>query len=238
MTSPEPRTGKAWEYWWDTLDGTPGEVVWAADAGDLAADLVHFAAAFGDKRPVVDLGCGDGRQTRYLSDHFATVRGVDFSPAAISRARSVPNPPGVSFSVLNAGDPAAAVALHNELGDVNVYVRGVLQALPSIDRPRAVESITALLGEGGALFVKELSPQATAYFTAVTERYGVSQAMARVMELIPPGEVSESDLAGLFPADWFTVVSTGTSRISTVNMLPNGAPFSVPAVYALIRPRR
>ena len=27
MTPPEPRTGNAWEYWWDTLDGTPGEVV-------------------------------------------------------------------------------------------------------------------------------------------------------------------------------------------------------------------
>ena len=45
-----------WERWWTGIDGTPGEIVWDADAADLADDLDHFAALFGERLPVVDLG--------------------------------------------------------------------------------------------------------------------------------------------------------------------------------------
>ncbi len=32
-----------WEAWRAGIDGTPGEIVWDADPGDLAADLTYFA---------------------------------------------------------------------------------------------------------------------------------------------------------------------------------------------------
>jgi len=37
-----------WERWWTGIDGTPGEIVWDADAADLADDLDHFAASVAD----------------------------------------------------------------------------------------------------------------------------------------------------------------------------------------------
>ena len=83
----------SWERWWAGIGGTPGGIVWDADAGDLTAGLEHFAALFGQRLPVVDFGCGDGRQTRVLGRHFATVLGVDISPAAIGWARAADNPP-------------------------------------------------------------------------------------------------------------------------------------------------
>ena len=186
---------------------------------------------------MVDFGCGDGRQTRFLGRYFATVCGVDISPAAVDRARAADNPANVSFRILDARDPGAAARLHPELGDVNVYIRGVLQALPLAARPRAVETIERLLGATGTLFAKELPPAATAYFAAVAERHGLPPGLARIMRLIAPGEISEPDLVRLFPTDHFDVMSTGNSHIRTVNTLPNGEVIAVPAIYALVRPR-
>ena len=232
-----PDVAADWERWWTGIDGTPGEIVWDADAADLADDLDHFAALFGDRLPVVDLGCGNGRQTRYLGRHFPSVLGADVSAAAIRRARAAGTPPNVSYRVLDVRDPGEASRLHGELGDANVYIRGVLQALPPAARPRAVETIARLLGDTGTLFAKELPPQASAYFAAVVEQHGMSTGLARIMRLIPPGEISEPELVRLFPAGRFDVKSTGASHIRTVNTLPNGDLITVPAIYAIVRPR-
>jgi SAM-dependent methyltransferase len=228
----------AWERWWAGIDETPGEIVWDADGGDLEADLDHFAGSFGEVLPVVDFGCGDGRQTRFLARHFPDVLGVDVSAAAICRARTADNPPNVGFRVLDARDPAGAVRLHGELGDTNVYIRGVLQALPPASRPRAIQAIAALLGATGTLFVKELPPEAASYFAAVTRRHGQPPGLAKVLRHgLAPGQITLPELVRLFPADRFEVLGTGTSRIHTVNTLPDGEVIMVPAVWALIRPR-
>lgn len=227
----------AWEQWWSGIDGTPGEIVWDADARDLESDLEHFAAAFG-QLPVVDVGCGDGRQTRFLARHFPTVLGVDASPSAIGRARAASPAPGVSYQIMDAGDHEAAAGLHRRLGDVNVYIRGVLQALPPAARPQAAGTIAELLGGTGTLFVKELPPEASSYFASVAARHGLPPGLARIMRLIPPGEISGPDLVRLFPADRFDVLSTGTSHMHTVNTLPDGEVIMVPAIYAVIRPRQ
>jgi len=227
-----------WESWWAGIDGTPGEIVWDADPGDLKADLDHFATSFGQALPVVDFGCGDGRQSRFLARHFPDVLGVDISAAAIGRARAADNPPNVGYQVLDARDPAGAAALHTERGDANVYIRGVLQALPAAHRPQAVQAVASLLGVTGTLFVKELPPQAASYFATVIQRHGLTPGLAKVMRHIPPGQISEPELVGLFPADRFEVVSTGTSCMHSINVLPDGEVIMVPAIWALIRPRR
>lgn len=228
----------AWERWWAGIGGTPGEVVWEADPGDLEADLDHFADAFSPALPVVDFGCGDGRQTRFLARYFPTVLGVDISAAAIGRARAADNPPGVSFQILDARDPASAARLYGEIGDANVYIRGVLQALPPASRPRAAQAIAALLGAAGTLFAKELPPEAASYFADVTQRYGLPPGLAKVMRHVRPGQISLPELTRLFPADRFEVLGTGTSRMHTVNTLPGGEVISVPAIWALTRVRK
>lgn len=228
----------AWERWWSEVTGAAGEVIWAADEADLAADRDVFASAFDRTLPVIDLGCGDGRQTRFLARHFETVIGVDISAAAVKRARAGENPPNVYYRVLDASSPGQAEQLHDQLGDANVYVRGVLQALPPADRPKAVRSINALLGDTGALFAKELPPQAGAYFAQAVARYGMWPDLERVMRLIPPGQITEEELDGLFPTDRFEIIATGTGRIDTINVLPDGEPIRVPAINVLARARR
>lgn len=97
----------AHERFWRSLDGTPGEILWEADTADLDDDVGRFAAAFGQRLPVVDLGCGDGRQTRLMARHFRTVIGLDIAATAIKRANATANPPNVTYRVLDARDPDA-----------------------------------------------------------------------------------------------------------------------------------
>jgi SAM-dependent methyltransferase len=225
----------SWDRWWATLDGTPGEIVWDADAADLATDLEFFGRLFDARLPVVDFGCGDGRQSRLLAHHFERVVGVDFSPAAVERAHAFDNPPNVGFRVLDARHLADAQRLHAELGDVNVYIRGVLQAMPPADRPRAFESLARLVGEAGTVFAKELTPEAGAYFAKLVERHGLMPGMARMLQQIPPGQITLPELLSLFSDAGLDVVATGTSHMHTVNRWPNGEVVMVPAISAIVQ---
>jgi 2-polyprenyl-3-methyl-5-hydroxy-6-metoxy-1,4-benzoquinol methylase len=227
-----------WERWWAGMGDAPGVIVWDASAGDLQADLPRFAAAFDPALPVIDIGCGNGRQTRFLAQHFPTVVGTDISPAAIAQARTVHAEPNVGYRVLNIRDPAAAARLHGEFGDANVYIRGVLQALPSPGRAPAVESIGLLLGRTGTLFAKELPPRDATYFQPLIQVHGLPRGLPKVMRHIPPGQISEQELVGLFPAERFEMTGTGASHMHTINTLPGGEVITVPAIWALLRPRR
>jgi SAM-dependent methyltransferase len=226
----------AWEHWWAKATGAPGEIVWAADESDLAADIKVIGHGFGSNLPVIDLGCGDGRQTRFLARHFETVVGVDCSPTAVARAVASDNPANVSFRVLDATAPYEAEALHREFGDVNVYVRGVIQALPVTVRRDAAASVATMLGRTGTLFAKELPPEASQYFNAVVQRHGLWPELARLMRLVPPGQITEAELVSLFSPDRFRVIATGAGHIETINHLPDGERIRVPAIYLLSRP--
>jgi SAM-dependent methyltransferase len=211
--------------------------VWNASAADLQADLPHFGAAFDPALPVIDIGCGNGRQTRFLARRFTMVIGTDISPAAIAAARAVHAEPNAGYRVLDVRDRAAAARLHGEFGDANLYLRGVLQALPPPDRKPAVESIGVLLGRTGTLFAKELPPRATTYFQTLVQVHGLPPGLAKVMRHIPPGQITEQELLGLFPATRFEVTGTGASHMHTSTTLPGGEVITVPAIWALIRPR-
>ena len=192
---------------------------------------------FGSRLPVLDLGCGDGRQSRFLAGRFPEVIGGDISPSAVEAARTADdNPPNLRFVVVDARDTDQARRLHDDLGDTNVYLRGVLQALPPADRPAAAESIGVLVGTTGTLFVKELSAASATYFATIVGRQGPPAGLALVHDLgLTPGQVSEEDLETLFPADRFEM-TTSTGHIRTTTRLATGERIAVPALCALVRP--
>jgi SAM-dependent methyltransferases related to tRNA (uracil-5-)-methyltransferase len=74
----------SWENYWSTLSGTPGEIFWDADPAHAAQqDLGLFPRLCRPQLPLIDLGCGNGTQTRFLADHFSKVIGTEISPAAV-----------------------------------------------------------------------------------------------------------------------------------------------------------
>jgi SAM-dependent methyltransferase len=226
-----------WNRAWSTRG--PGEILWEADPADIEDDLGYFADSLDQTLPMVDFGCGDGRQTRFLAPHFPHVVGVDISEVAIRRARAADNPPHVGFHVLDARHRGGVSRLHGELGDANVYIRGMLHSQPPASRTAAVQTVTVLLGASGTLFVKEPSPDAVSYFGDIMELYALPPRQAMMMSR-PKAErlISIQELASLFPANRFEVLGTGTSHLRTVHTLPGGAVVSVPAVWLLSRPRR
>ena len=238
MTSPN-RYLTSWEGFWSTTTGAPGEIFWDANPAHAAQqDVVLFKDAIDSQLPLIDLGCGNGTQTRCLADHFPRVLGTEISPAAVEIARMKHAAPNVSYRILDVLSPDDAQALHDEIGDANIYMRGVLHQLSPADQATAIQSIGRLLGTTGTLYLIELSSAAEPFFDQLIKQYGPPPGLARVFQYqITPGLLNENDLGALFPPDRFTLIRTGPSHIQTVHTLPTGDVVKVPAFYAILRRR-
>ncbi len=149
-----------WEKFWATVGktGQNGEVVWDSTPELAAAeDLPRFQQYMDRTVPILDLGCGNGRQSRYLAQFFDKVIGADVAPSAIDIARKeTTEEKNVVYRVLDAVSPEQAKKFHDEFGDVNVYIRTVMHVIQKVDRPKFVESLRILLGEKGVLYQIEL----------------------------------------------------------------------------------
>jgi SAM-dependent methyltransferase len=229
----------SWESFWSASTEVPGEIFWDADPAHAAQqDLALFQGYADPQLPMIDLGCGNGTQTRFLADHFARVIGTEISPAAVEISKKKNAAPNISYRILDVLCPADAQALHDEIGDANLYMRTVLHQLSPADHATAIQSIERLLGEKGTLYLIELSSAAEPYFAQLITQYGLPPGLARVFQhQITPGMLNENDLKMLFPPDRFTLLCTDKSRIHTVHTLPTGEAAKVPAFYAVLRRR-
>src|SRR5277367_1531119 len=121
---------RAWDRYWGGIrrTGRDGEVLWDTDdPHDLDDALGHLRPHADLTLPIVDLGCGNGSFTRALARHFPRAIGVDVSSHAVARATEESRgSEGVSHRVLDACEPGAGRRLAAELGEANVYMRGVL----------------------------------------------------------------------------------------------------------------
>ena len=231
------RYSTSWENFWSTSTGAPGEIFWDADPTHAAQqDLALFQDYADPQLTLIDLGCGNGTQTQFLADHFARVIGTEISPAAVEIARTKHAAPNILYRVLDVLCPDDAQALHEEIGDANLYMRAVLHQLSPADHVTAIQSIEQLLGRKGVLYLVELSSAAEPFFAQLITQYGPPPGLARVFQhQITPGMVNENDLDVLFPADRFTLLRTGPSHIHTVHTLSTGEVVKVPAFYAVLR---
>ena len=135
-------------------------IIWDAAPGAGNEEIRHhlqaMAGAMDTSLPVIDLGCGNGTITRRLTEIFPSVLGVDVSPGAVAAARAAqPQDPGLRFRSLDATQPTAAAGLARELGDANVFVRGVFHVLSRRRQARLADSIEALLGTRGRVYLVE-----------------------------------------------------------------------------------
>ena len=148
----------SWERFWSTLSGTAGEIFCdAAPAHAAQQDLGLFQGYADPQLPLLDLGCGNGTQTRFLADHFAEVIGTEISPTAVDIAQAKNRAPNISYRILDVLCPGDAQVLHEEIGDANIYyMRAVVHQLSPLDHAAALQSIERLLGRRGILYLIEL----------------------------------------------------------------------------------
>ncbi len=240
---------KAWDLFWSRVrrTGKDGDALW--DLGsetELAISLERMRAHLDLTLPVVDLGCGNGRQTRALASSFPLAIGVDLAPAAIARAkdesRGVSN---VDFRVLDLSEPGTGARLHAELGPVNAHIRGVLHVMTPEAIRGAIANIRDMLGDKGSLYVVETDFDGDAldhleYQGASAGAIPEPLRLCIASGVRPPMHFSEKEMDDFFPRSAWTRVVSGPAALHTLPMHNRGTKEmdELSAYYAVVRPKR
>lgn len=234
-----------WDNYWKTIKktGPGGDVLWDNEPGRASVqDLQRFKPLIKDPSlPLLDFGCGNGRQTRHLVQHFDRVIGTDVSPTAVAKAvEETPKEMKIEYRVLNGLKPEEARRFHDEFGDVNIYMRTVLHVIQREDRQVFAESLAILLGERGTLYQIELALCALDYFRTLPGD-SPSGLPRCVHNVIRTGATSvgfdPKERPLVYPDAKWEVVAQGDDTINTVR-LGHGEEGNVPAHYFVLRNRR
>jgi SAM-dependent methyltransferase len=109
---------------------------------------------------VVDVGCGNGRDTRLFADRGHDVLGLDYSPAALECAQGLLGPPadGGELRVVDLNDLRATLVLGAELAaadtPVVVYARYVANAVDDDGRDNLWRMAAMALRRGGHMYLE------------------------------------------------------------------------------------
>ncbi|MFD9390759.1 class I SAM-dependent methyltransferase [Streptomyces sp. NPDC060000] len=229
------RYREAWEGFWREAPDEAGGVFWDADPKVTAAlhlalfepHLAHPGLA------LLDLGCGNGTQTRYFADRFPHVVGADLSAAAVDRARRADPAGQATYRLLDAAEKGAAETLHAELGDTNVYMRGVLHQCEPDDRQPLVDAIAALVGERGRVFLVELSEAARPVLGGLAQGpAGPPPKLAPIFRHgIAPGEVADDAVPTYLRTAGLTILASGELPLITTEFAPDGTRIELPSKW-------
>ncbi len=96
---------------------------------------------------VLELGCGPGRDARYLADAGFRVHAVDHAAPAIARARALaPRPPNLTFELAEA---RAALERQGSGTFDAVYAHALYMMLPDRELARLLGEVHRVLRPGG-----------------------------------------------------------------------------------------
>ena len=231
------RYREAWEGFWREAPEEQGAVFWDAEPALTAGPhLALFEAHLNHPGlPMVDLGCGNGTQTRFLADRFPHVIGADLSAAALDHARLADPAGQATYRLFDAVEKTEAETLHAELGDANVYMRGVLHQAEPDDRQLMVDGIATLVGERGRAFLVELSESAKPVLSGLAQSpAGPPPKLAPIFRHgIAPGEVADAAVLEYLRAAGLTVLASGELPLITTEYGPDGAYIELPSTWVV-----
>lgn len=227
----------SWETYWaeSATDGKPS--LWdCAPEFAGARDLPRFEPYLDPEQTLLDIGCGNGTQTRYLARHHKKVIGTDVSASAIRTARI--RDPDHTYLVLDLLDASAVHALHVTLGDASLYMRTVLHQIRPEHRPAFVASLRTLMGDNGILAFVELAPGAEEYLRELVAEHGPPPALTRVLDTgVRPGSLGRDEALALLGTEDFVVLAESDTTVHTTYALPTGRHAEVPAYFMALRHR-
>ncbi|MEU6926915.1 class I SAM-dependent methyltransferase [Streptomyces sp. NPDC046631] len=233
------RYREAWEGYWSATSGTPGEAIWDSDPSLTSVPHTELLLPHSDTSlPVVDLGCGNGTQTRYLATRFSRAIGVDLSHAAIAHARHA-DPEGVAeFAQLDLVDAEAVAALHERTGDTNVYMRAVIHQSEPEARAAVAAAVAVLVGERGRAFVVEPTPASKDVLQQVAQGPdGPPEKLRRVLAHgLKPASASEEEVRRLLQEAGLTTLADGATALAQTEYLPDGTRVALPARWFVLGP--
>jgi SAM-dependent methyltransferase len=241
--------GSAWERYWSGVrsTGAAGEVLWDADQPAEAEAMARQLGAEADLTlPLVDVGCGNGRQAQGLAraGWASQVLGIDASAAAIARARleaaEGSDGSNLEFRIADATEPGLGERLADELGEVNVHIRGMLHVVEPARRSVVVRNMAALLGTRGTAYVCETNlegdPLDYLLFQGATPT-SMPDVVRRLVAagVRAPSHFGPAEVAQYFPASGWRVLADGPTVMYGVPLRPGGSPQQIPSFFAVLR---
>lgn len=126
--------------WGQEYEKTPHEYIWGTEPSTFAREL---AGLLPSRARVLDLGCGEGRDSVYFACLGFEVMGVEVSPAALRKAERLANERGVEVQWVHADmtrlRPDGPFDLVYSCGAVHYVARGeralLIDRLKGITRP-------------------------------------------------------------------------------------------------------
>ncbi len=248
LTAPRDQA-RAWERYWSAArrTGPDGDVLWDADQLAEAETVAAQLRAHADLTlPMVDVGCGNGRQARALTRLAPRVLGIDAATAAIERAKleaagaAGDDPGNLEFRVADAAQPGLGDRLVAEFGEVNVHIRGVLHTLGPAARHAVVRNLATLLGSRGTAYLCEtnmLGDQLECLLIQGATPTRMPDVLRRCVAagVRPPSHFGAAELAGYFPQpDWRTLAS-GPTVMYGVPLRPGGPLQEIPSFFAVLQ---
>ncbi|MBJ6641127.1 methyltransferase domain-containing protein [Streptomyces sp. DHE7-1] len=227
----------SWEsYWRETADGT-GEAIWDSDPSLSAEPHSELLLPYADTgRTIVDLGCGNGTQTRFLATRFARAVGVDLSHAAVEHARRASDGGPVEFQQLDLTDGGAVHELHERLGDTHVYMRAVIHQSEPHARAAVAAAVAELLGTDGRAFVVELtSGSRDVLKQAAGGPEGPGPKLRRVFHHgLKPADADDEEVPRLLGEAGLEILATGETTVPQTEHLPDGTRIDLPARWFVL----
>ena len=229
-----------WESYWKNVEetGPNGQVFWdKPDAQDSLDDLHRILKYLRPDLPLIDMGCGNGVRTRFLAQHFKKVLGLDISSSAIQLARMVSENQGFSetnieFRVFDALDTENARNLYSEIGDTNIYTRGVLFAIKRRDRPIFIESLKILLGKKGILYQIEIPSSSILYLRTLPDH-----VITQIPKITRRIGFNFEEREKYYPDEEWIVLDQGQNIILNTLRFSQGKEDAMPANYMILRRR-
>jgi SAM-dependent methyltransferase len=199
-----------WESYWKTVykNDKNRNIFWDSTPERAALeDIQRFKPYMNPDLPLLDLGCGNGRQTRFLSRYYNRVIGVDISSSAIRLAiEETLERENIEYRVFDALNIEQAVELHQEFGDMNLYMRGVLHMIKMHDRSKFISNLGILMGEVGVLYQIELPTEAFYYLRTLPE-----DILSSIPKIVRRVGFNLEDRASYYPDDQWIIIDEGNN---------------------------
>ncbi|MDI3282855.1 class I SAM-dependent methyltransferase [Polyangium sp. 15x6] len=237
---------KAWDRFWSGIrrTGNQGEVLWdTEDPREIEEILNRVTSHFAPELPVIDIGCGNGRFSRLLAAHYSRVVGLDVSSHAIEKAREESaGMENLSFHVADVSVPYALRWLVDELGEANVFMRGVLHVHDPKRRAVAIENMRGVLGARGVLYLSESSidgdPLDHMVLQGATPTY-MPEPVRRVVAagVRPPSRFGDAEVREYFPGAAWEILESGPTVMYTLPLRTPDEIEALPSYFALVRRR-
>ena len=243
LTSQAPRDpAAAWDGYWRKIQttGDSGDVLW--DSGSPIehaqysdAVVAHFDPAL----PVIDIGCGNGTQTRWLAGLFPRVLGIDVSAGAVELAkREAEGVQNADFMVMDAAGVGAGKHLLERMGPANVFVRGVFHVLKPDKQSSLAANLRTVIGSSGRVFLAETNfhGNSLAYLQQLgaTPRSMPRQLQSALENLPRPGRFGAQERHSTFSNSDWQLIADGPVNIEVVPMKSAGLSQQVPGYFALL----